>query len=79
MFKIDRDKSLEYEEGEYDEIKDQLVEGFDTNLLAMSEDAMDSIRMMVIVTLIMEITRKLTDAQKKIVRQRCKDVMERKV
>ena len=65
MFKIDRDKSFDvadvgYEE--YDEIKDQLVEGFDTNLLAMSEDAMDSIRMMVIVTLIMEITRKLTDS-----------------
>ena len=53
MFKIDRDKSFENEDGEYDEIKDQLVEGFDTNLLAMSEDAMDSIRMMVIVTLIM--------------------------
>ena len=59
MFKCDRDRSFENEDGEYDEIKDQLVEGFDNNLLSMSEDAMDSIRMMVIVTLIMEITRNL--------------------
>ena len=62
MFKCDRDRSFENEDGEYDEIKDQLVEGFDNNLLSMSEDAMDSIRMMVIVTLIMEITRNLSDA-----------------
>ena len=61
IFERDLERERDNEEGEYDEIKDQVIEGFDTNLLALSDDAMDSIRMMVIVTLIMEITRNLTD------------------
>ena len=61
IFERDLERERDNEEGEYDEIKDQVIEGFDTNLLALSDDAMDSIRMMVIVTIIMEITRNLTD------------------
>ena len=61
IFERDLERERDNEEGEYDEIKDQVIEGFDTNLLALSDDAMDSIRMMVIVTIIMEVTRNLTD------------------
>ena len=61
IFERDLERERDNEEGEYDEIKDQVIEGFDANLLALSDDAMDSIRMMVIVTIIMEITRNLTD------------------
>ena len=58
MFQRDRARSEDDGDEEYEDIRAQLVEGFDATLLEMCEDAMDTIRMMVVVTLIMEITRR---------------------
>lgn len=78
MFQRDQARNRDDVEDEYEDIKAQLLEGFDATLLAMCEDAMDTIRMMVIVTLVMEITRRLPEDAKAKVRHLCSGILRKR-